>query len=164
LVLIDFVLAGRLAGGDNVTLHAPYMAHIQPIGPMGEMKETCGGAIINTTLILTTASCMFGLVKETSLFLLNIRISVHSTTNFAHYRSRTRILTKTKQFFLSAVAAKVKAGSPITEANETETGSQFTTATQIFYYPDYYQNTRANDIAIVRVDPPFNTTGKLKLI
>jgi len=143
----------RLFGGANDTLHAHYVARIQPVGPNGEQMSICGGAIINTTLILTTASCMFGWV-------------------FSLYSEQTGQLNLPR----SAASATVMAGQPCVDPVTTTTTPpptttqtpthhpdlmQHTKVTQIFYHPKFYQNTKENDIAILRVDPPFNTSGKI---
>jgi hypothetical protein len=51
------------------------------------------------------------------------------------------------------------AGSTDQGADMSTNGSQWTNATQIYYHPSFYRNTYENDIAIIRVYPPFNTTG-----
>lgn len=52
------------------------------------------------------------------------------------------------------------AGSPDFSADETYEGSQWSNSTQIYYHPDFEKNTWANDIAVIRVYPPFNTTSE----
>jgi hypothetical protein len=53
------------------------------------------------------------------------------------------------------------AGSSDQGATGSTEGSQWSNATQIFYHPEYYRNVMENDIAIIRVSPAFNTSGKL---
>lgn len=60
--------------------------------------------------------------------------------------------------------ASVMAGSPDQDADESYKGSQWSNSTQIYYHPDFEKNTYANDIAMIRVDPPFNTTSEYQSI
>jgi hypothetical protein len=68
---------------------------------------------------------------------------------------RTLIILK----FLSVPMATVVAGSPLINPPATDKDVQKVSSTQIFYHPEYTQNTKENDIAIIRVSPPLNTTG-----
>ncbi|XP_059473405.1 chymotrypsin-2-like [Neocloeon triangulifer] len=58
--MIDASIDGRFTGGADATAVKPYVATIVPLGLYQEASVFCGGAMINATLILTTASCMFG--------------------------------------------------------------------------------------------------------
>lgn len=51
------------------------------------------------------------------------------------------------------------AGSSDQGATADTVGAQITQSTQIYYHPEFKRNTWENDIAIIRVHPPFNTTG-----
>jgi len=49
-----------MAGGADAETPVPFVARIQPTDSNGEALMICGGAIINTSIILTTATCMYG--------------------------------------------------------------------------------------------------------
>jgi hypothetical protein len=60
-----------------------------------------------------------------------------------------------------ATSASVMAGSSDQAATKSTEGSQWSESTQTYYHPEFQRNTMLNDIAIIRVSPAFNTTGKL---
>lgn len=62
--------------------------------------------------------------------------------------------------YCRANGATVIAGTTDPAATpDSDANAQFTNVTQIYYHPEFQRNTMANDIAMLRVYPPFNTTG-----
>ncbi|XP_065352772.1 mite allergen Der f 3-like [Cloeon dipterum] len=111
-------LEGRFTGGADVQFVPGYVATILPLGLEINNTEFCGGVLINSSLILTVASCMFG-------------------ANAAIISSGFRT---------DNLVAEIATG-------------QISYMTQIYYHPDFMRNTHVNDIAIIRVYPPFNITS-----
>lgn len=79
-IVEDPKLSGRIVGGSNVNLgQVPYMATLQSLTG----NHFCGGSILNTRWILTSASCTAGRAANS----INVRVGTITRGSGTNYRS-----------------------------------------------------------------------------